>query len=85
MIADRSKGRPVADLLARVSSLLVISHTPSSCRSATSFGPVCDQDSVMEFGLYNNPNSSHGIRQRFLKFCMSDVKQVIVEQVVKVI
>jgi len=24
---------------------------PVRCRSATSFEPVCDQDSVMEFGL----------------------------------
>jgi len=44
--------RPVADLLARASSLLVIGQIPACCRSATSFGPVCDQDSVMEFGLY---------------------------------
>jgi len=33
------------------SSLLVIGQIPSRCRSATSFGPVCDEDSVMEFGL----------------------------------
>ena len=25
---------------------------PARCRSATSFGPVCDQYSVTEFGLY---------------------------------
>jgi len=40
--------RPVADLLARASSL---GQIPARCRSATSFGPVCDQDSVMEFGF----------------------------------
>jgi len=39
-------------LLARASWLLVIGHIPARCRSATSFGPVCDQDSVMEFGFY---------------------------------
>ena len=44
--------RPVADLLARVSSLLVIGRIPARFRSATSFGRVCDQDSVMEFGFY---------------------------------
>jgi len=54
LVADRSEAgrRPVADLLARASSLLVIGQIPARCRSATSFGPVCDQSSVMEFGLY---------------------------------
>jgi len=47
LIADRFKaGRgPVADLLARASSL--ISQISARCKSATSFEP----DSVMEFGL----------------------------------
>jgi len=47
LVADRSEAgsRPA-------SSLLVIGQIPVRCRSATSFGPVCDQDSVMEFGLY---------------------------------
>ena len=43
--------RLVADLLARASSLLVIGQIPARCRSATSLGPVCDQDNVMEFGF----------------------------------
>jgi len=43
--------RLVTDLLAHVSSLLVIGQIPARCRSATSFGPVCDQDSAMEFGF----------------------------------
>ena len=53
LVADRSEAgcRPVADLLARASSLLVIGQIPARCRSATSVGPVCDQDSVMEFGF----------------------------------
>jgi len=53
MWEDRSEAghRPVADLLARASSLLVISQIAARCRSATSFVPVCDQDSVMEFGF----------------------------------
>ena len=55
LVADRSEAgrRPVVDLLARASSLLVIGQIPARCRSATSFGvgSVCDQDSVMEFGL----------------------------------
>jgi len=52
LVADRSEAgrRPVADLLARASSL-VIGQIPARCRSSTSFGPVCDQDSVMEFGF----------------------------------
>jgi len=52
-VADRSEAgrRPLADLLARASSLLVTGQIPARCRSATSFGLVCDQDSVMEFGL----------------------------------
>jgi len=29
----------------------VIGQIPARCRSAISFGPVCDQDSVMEFGF----------------------------------
>jgi len=41
-----------ADLLARASSLLMIGQIPARCRSATSLGPACDQDSVMEFGFY---------------------------------
>ena len=44
----------VADLLVRASSLLasyMIGQIPARCRSATSFEPVCDQDSVMEFGF----------------------------------
>jgi len=48
--------RHVADLLARASSLLVIGQIPVRCRSATSFGPVCDQDSVTEFGLIHLTN-----------------------------
>jgi len=57
LVADRSETgrRPVADRLARASSLLasqMIDQIPARCRSATSFGPVCDRDSVMEFGLY---------------------------------
>jgi len=53
LVEDRSEAgrRHVADLLARASSLLAIGQIPASCRSATSFGPVCDQDSVVEFGL----------------------------------
>ena len=53
LVADRSEAgrRPVADMLARASFMLVIGQIPARCRSATSFGPVCDQDSVMEFGL----------------------------------
>ena len=46
--------RPAADLLARASLLLanwMIGQIPARCRSATSFGPVCEQDSVTEFGL----------------------------------
>jgi len=51
LVTDRSEAgrRPVTDLLARASSLLVIGQIPAHCRSATSFEPVCDQDSVMEF------------------------------------
>ena len=54
LVADRSEAgrRPVADHLARASSLLVIGQIPARCRSATSLGPVCDQDSVMEVGFY---------------------------------
>jgi len=54
LVADRSEAgrRPVANLLARASSLLVIGQIPARCKSATSLGPVCDQDSVMEFGFY---------------------------------
>jgi len=53
LVADRSEAgcRPVADLLARAGSLLVIRQIPARCRSATSLGPVCDQDGVMEFGF----------------------------------
>jgi len=53
LVADRSEaGRgPVADLLDRASSLLVIGQIPACCKSATSLGPVCDQDSVMKFGF----------------------------------
>jgi len=53
LVADRSEAgrRPVADLLARASSMLVIGQISARCRSATSLGPVCDQDSVMEFGF----------------------------------
>jgi len=29
----------------------MIGQIPARCMSATSFGPVCDQDSVMEFGF----------------------------------
>jgi len=29
----------------------MIGQILARCRSATSFGPVCDQDTVMEFGL----------------------------------
>jgi len=45
LVTDRSEAgrRPVADLLPRASSLLVIGQIPARCRSATSFGPVCDQ------------------------------------------
>jgi len=48
LIADRSEAgrRPVADLLACASLLLassMIGQIPARCRSATSFGPVCDQ------------------------------------------
>jgi len=48
LVADRSEAgrRPVADLLARASSLLasyMINQIPARYRSATSFGPVCDQ------------------------------------------
>jgi len=45
----------VADLLARASSLLassMIGQIPARCRSATTLEPVCDQESVMEFGFY---------------------------------
>ena len=53
LVADRSEAgrRHVAELLACASSLLVIGQIPARCRSATSLGPVCDQDSVMEFGF----------------------------------
>jgi len=43
--------RLVADLIAHATWLLVIGQIPARCRSATSLGPVCDQDSVMEFGF----------------------------------
>ena len=48
LVADSFEaGRgPVADLLARASSLLenqIIGQISARCRSATSFGPVCDQ------------------------------------------
>jgi len=54
LVADRSEAsrRLVADLLARAGSLLVIGQISARCRSATSLGPVCDQDSVMEFDFY---------------------------------
>ena len=54
LFADRSEAgrRRVADLLARARLLLVIGQIPARCMSATSLGPVCDQDSVMEFGFY---------------------------------
>ena len=56
-VADRSEAgrRPVADLLAPTSSLPVIGQVPARCRSATSLGPVCDQDSVMAFGFNCRP------------------------------
>ena len=41
--------RLVADLLAHAE---MIGQIPARCRSATSFGLVYDQNSVMEFGLY---------------------------------
>ena len=49
LVADRSEAgrRPVTDLLARA-----IDQILARCRSATSIGPVCNQDSVIEFGLY---------------------------------
>jgi len=52
LVADRSEAgrRPVADLLARAGSLLVIGQIPARCRSATRLGLVCDQDNAMEFG-----------------------------------
>jgi len=45
LVVDGSKAgrRPVADLLARTSLLLVIGQIPARCRSATSLGPVCDR------------------------------------------
>ena len=48
LVAIRSEAgrRPSADLLARASSLLtsqMIGQIPARCRSATSFGSVCDQ------------------------------------------
>jgi len=51
LVTDRSKAgcRPVTDLLSCASS--AIGQIPACCRSATSLGPVCDQDSIMEFGL----------------------------------
>jgi len=36
----------------------MIGQIPARCRSATSFGPVCDQDSVMEFGLNTMTNAN---------------------------
>ena len=45
----------VADLLALASELDDRPNSSSlarASRSATSLGPVCDQDSVMKFGLY---------------------------------
>ena len=47
LVADRFEAGRRPD-----SSLLVTGQIPARCRSATSFGPVCDQDSVMEFGFY---------------------------------
>ena len=57
LVADRSEAgrRPT---IARASSLLVIGQIPARCRSATSLGPVCDQDSVMGFG-FNEPYPAH--------------------------
>jgi len=54
LVANRSEAgrRPIADLLAHAGSLLaslMIGQIPARCSSATSLGPVCDQDSVMEF------------------------------------
>jgi len=37
---------------------------PARCRSATSFGPVCDKDSVMEFGLNNEDASAYEHQKR---------------------
>ena len=60
--------RPFADLLARASSLLVIGQIPPCCRSATSLGPVFDQDSVIEFGF----------NRRLLDYCKGhDLKAML--------
>jgi len=37
----------------------MMGQIPARGRSATSFGPVCDQDSVVEFGFYYNNSSDN--------------------------
>jgi len=39
----------------------VIGQIPAPCRSATSLGPVCDQDSVMEFDFYQLRTSAQSL------------------------
>jgi len=58
--------RDIADLLARASSLQVIGQIPARCRSATSLGPVCDQDSVMEFGFKGEQISGRGFNPSWI-------------------
>ena len=67
LVADRSEAgrRSDADFLARASSLLMIGQIPARCRSATSFGPFCDKDSVIEFGL--KPNDYHDWLKQWVK------------------
>jgi len=49
LVADRSEaGRKPASSCWRSE---MIGQIPARCRSATSFGRVCDQDRVMEFGF----------------------------------
>jgi len=56
----------------------MIGQIPARCRSATSFGPVGDQDSVglMEFGLYRSIFSNNSVydlcsmRKDFCSSCM---------------
>ena len=58
LVVDRSE-ELVAELLACASSLLVIGQIPARCRSATSFGSVRDQDSLIEFGFYMTAVRTH--------------------------
>jgi len=50
----------------------MIGQIPARCMSATSLGPVCDQDSVKEFGLDQRKSVMNEARSRTVTAAASD-------------